>query len=410
MRRSARVGRSWMPTPVGRSDASCAALVICFTYANSGDIFDRTGDLRESRSPVAPSHQTCWRACMSTRVAGRCPTLFQKSITRSHSTLSTALVAGIATCALSLIITHLAQVYSPAARPGGDFTVVLVAARALLGGHNPYAVIRSWATASDPGAALYYPLPAVLVAVPLAWLPAAIAGPVAFGISTGGLAGYLRATNRPILPLLLSAPFLFAASGAQWAPFIMVMGLIPALSGFAIAKPNLGLAMFAYRPSWRGVAGGTALVALSFLILPSWLHDWRAAISSTPFHRMPLRWPGGFIVLLALLRWRRAEARLLVVLACVPQFPFFYDQLLLWLIPDNEREALTLTWCSWLALALWLLLSSGYPSREVNLTTVAPYVIALCYIPCLIFVLRRPNVHSEPILHPPASIEDHATV
>jgi hypothetical protein len=96
-------------------------------------------------------------------------------------------------------------------------------------------------------------------------------------------------------------------------------------------------------------------------------------------------------MLLALLRWRRPEARLLLLMSCIPQFPFFYDQLALWLIPQSRRETLNLTWCSHAAFVAWFVLSFDWESGMVVMSTAAPYVLALLYIPCLIMVLRKPN-------------------
>jgi hypothetical protein len=42
---------------------------------------------------------------------------------------------------------------------------------------------------------------------------------------------------------------------------------------------------------------------------------------------IPLRWPGGALVLLTLFGWRRPEARLLIAMSPVPQYPTSYDYL-----------------------------------------------------------------------------------
>jgi hypothetical protein len=97
------------------------------------------------------------------------------------------------------------------------------------------------------------------------------------------------------------------------------------------------------------------------------------------------------VLLLAALRWRRPEARLLLLMACMPQFPFFYDQLPLWLIPQSRRQALNLSWFSFGAFFSWLAFSFDWTTRQVHMASAAPYVLALIYIPCLVMVLRRPN-------------------
>jgi len=105
---------------------------------------------------------------------------------------------------------------------------------------------------------------------------------------------------------------------------------------------------------------------------------------------------GGPVLLLALLRWRRPEARLLLALAIVPQSILFYDQLLLWLVPATMRQSVLLSLLSVLALILG---ERGFPAgaghAEVT-AAYAPMIMALLFLPCLIMVLRRPNVSDEP--------------
>ena len=51
--------------------------------------------------------------------------------------------------------------------------------------------------------------------------------------------------------------------------------------------------------------------------------------------RPPLLYWGGPLMLLALLRWRRPEARLLAALSCVPHTPELYESLYLFLVPAS---------------------------------------------------------------------------
>jgi ABC-type anion transport system duplicated permease subunit len=59
-----------------------------------------------------------------------------------------------------------------------------------------------------------------------------------------------------------------------------------------------------------------ALVLVSLLLQPSWPREWLNAVSQAP-HIAPLigQTAVGPLVLLSLMRWRRADARLLVALA-----------------------------------------------------------------------------------------------
>jgi hypothetical protein len=308
--------------------------------------------------------------------------------------IALAVLIGVVSLAMSLGLTLGRQRADANVKEGADFRVPLDAAQAVLTRSNPYAAVRAQATPEDPGAAFYYPLPAALVAVPFTPFPRWLAGAVFFGLSSGLLAWLITRRSYDQLPLFFSTPFIFAAAAAQWSPFLIAVSFVPALSGFLIVKPNLGAALFLSRPTWQGIAGALVLAAVSFLILPSWLGDWLGTFdgNGTVFHRPPILFSFfGPVLLLAALRWRRPEGRLLLLMACMPQFPFFYDQLLLWLVPQSRREALNLSWFSFAAFAAWMAFSFDWTTREVHMASAAPYVLALLYIPCLVMVLRRPN-------------------
>ena len=287
--------------------------------------------------------------------------------------------AFIAYFALSATPEHLAK----------DFSWPWRAARALLNGQNPYAVIRP--TGPYPfNAGLFYPLPAAIIAVPFAGLPPAVAGAAFMGLSSGLLGFGLARTRSGLarLPLFMSAPFCMAALLVQWAPLMMVGAVIPALQFLGAAKPNVALACFAYRPTVRGVVLGAIFVAISIAILPSWPFDWRDALREAPRYRAPLTYFGGPILLLAALRWRRAEARTLLAMAVMPQLTLFYDQLPLWLVPTTVWRSLMLSALSWVAWAQW------YPNRAVptHVALARPWVFALIYIPALLLVLAPRRV------------------
>ena len=48
-------------------------------------------------------------------------------------------------------------------------------------------------------------------------------------------------------------------------------------------------------------------------------------------------------------------------MSCVPQFLFFYDQLLLWLIPRSRRESVWLSVCNVVGTLLWVANVDGAP-------------------------------------------------
>jgi hypothetical protein len=282
--------------------------------------------------------------------------------------------AFIAYFALSTAPEHLAK----------DFSWPWRAARALLDHQNPYGVIRP--TGPYPfNAAFFYPLPAAIAALPFALFQPAVAGAGFVGLSSGLLAFGLARSRGGLakLPLFASAPFCMAALLAQWSPLIMAGAVIPSLQFLGAAKPNVALPCFAYRPTRRGLMLGAIFVAVSLAILPTWPFDWRDALRDAPRYRAPITYFGGPILLLAALRWRRAEARTLLVMSVMPQLTLFYDQLPLWLVPTTFWRSIALSALSWVAWAQW------YPSRAIpnHVAVARPWIFGLLYLPALIIVL-----------------------
>jgi hypothetical protein len=191
--------------------------------------------------------------------------------------------------------------------------------------------------------------------------------------------------------VFLTPCYLSAVLSAQWAPFLMFATLAPSVVGcLLVCKPTVGLAGFAYRPSVRRAIASLALVTITVLLWPGWPRHWYATIAQSPYARIALLQFVGPVLLLALTRWRRPEARLLLALACVPHSLFWYDEMLLWLVPRTQREALNLTWCSWAGYLLWLTLEY-FRRGQLILATGAPWLVCFVYVPCLVMVLRRPN-------------------
>jgi len=274
-----------------------------------------------------------------------------------------------------------------------DFTWPWRAARILLQGHDPYTVMQ--ATGSYPfNTPFLYPLPAAVIALPFAPLPPALAGALFFALGAGLLAFGLSRTPEGLarLPLFVSAPFFMAAVLAQWAPLLMAGALFPSLQFLAAAKPNVGLACWLFRPSWRGIIGGVIIAAIALAILPSWPWEWRAALATAPRYRGPALQLSGLVLLLAILRWRQPEGRLFIAMSVVPQLALFYDQLPLWLVPTTAWRSALLSALSWIAWAQW------YPSRalESSVAAAQPWILWLIYFPALALLLL-PTRKSAPV-------------
>jgi hypothetical protein len=213
------------------------------------------------------------------------------------------------------------------------------------------------------------------------------------GVSGGILAWHVTREGLWRLWIFGTASYFMACKIGQWSPLIMVVAFMPAAGFLAAMKPNLGLALLTYRPTWRAALGCAAVGVVSFAVLPSWLLDWHSNTASLVGHAPPVLTPVGAVLLLALLRWRRPEARLLIAMAFVPQLLFFADQLPLFLIPRTRREMKTLSMCSALGFFVWYIRFANNPAYVL---AAAPYVLCSSYVPCLIMVLRRPNVGDVP--------------
>jgi hypothetical protein len=101
------------------------------------------------------------------------------------------------------------------------------------------------------------------------------------------------------------------------------------------------------------------------------------------------------LLLLALLRWRRPEARWLAMTACIPGTPGPQEALAFFAYQLSFRQILVLGLLS--HAAMW----AAFPARQhgdfysyVGVAAIAN--IAFIYVPMLVIVLRRPNEGQVP--------------
>lgn len=267
----------------------------------------------------------------------------------------------------------------------GDFFYPWFAARLLLQGHSPYVALPG-TTEAPISAPFVYPLPTVLATTPFAGVTMPLAAAIFFGTSAALLAYGLTRDGYHRLALLASAPFISAATQAQWSPLICAAALLPSLGFLVVLKPNLGLAVAAYRPSWRMIVPAALIVTVSVAVWPWWPAQWLHNVSRLPIHGSPIREPGGFLVLAALVYWRLPEARLLVAMACVPQLLFWNDQLPLLLVARTRRESLAVVAASLAGYMAWQLLYGAGPRYG---PMAAPFIMASVYLPALLLVLKH---------------------
>ncbi|GLC26661.1 hypothetical protein [Roseisolibacter agri] len=282
-----------------------------------------------------------------------------------------------------------------------DFDVVWNGARVMLEGRNPYAAICHGCEI-EWNDHLYYPGTALVAVAPLTVVPLPIARMIWVGGAAALLCFGLTRDGWHRLPLFLSTPFFNAAGGGQWSVLLTAAVLFPTLSLLAAMKPTLGTAIFLASPTQRAqliaIGGGVAVLLASLAVRPTWPMEWLAVIGDTPHYSAPVSHlaVGGPLVLLALLRWRRPEARLLTGLACVPQSTLVYEGLYLLLVPRTLRGVTLMAIASFGA--SWLQDRIAERATDtVSLQWTAGNVLVLFfYLPALVLVLRRPNEGEVP--------------
>ena len=291
----------------------------------------------------------------------------------------------LAALAIGLLAAGLCELVTLLPGPGAsDFRDPWLGARALLAGDDPYAAVR----AMHPQFGLYYPLTALLAILPLAALSLVHAQSLFVGLGMAALA-YALGGWSPMVIGCVGAGALACVVSGQWGPALTAAARLPLLGFLWAAKPSIGLALMAGYPRRRALIGAAALSGLSLIVWPAWPAAWLPGLGDG-VHRVPVGQTGGVLLLLALLRWRRPEARMLAVLACLPQSLTLYETVPLCLIPASRGEAYLLTALSQLAALLMGLQRTDLPLIETQ-SNQWPILFLGVYLPALVMVLRRPN-------------------
>jgi hypothetical protein len=285
---------------------------------------------------------------------------------------------------VSLALALLAGGYAEWGRAAAlsDFGVVAAAATAWLAGRDPYGIPAELGTPYG----FFYPFPAVLAAVPF------VLTPWADGLFAGvglGLWSWAVWTRYPYAWWALpSWAGFFLIRYVQWEGLVTAAALLRWPGALLVAKPSIGLALFVAFPSRAAAIGCAVFLAASLALLPAWPWAWLDALRTGHHLIAPVQYWGGPLILLALLEWRRPEARLLAAMACVPQSPAFYALFPLFLIPKSHGQGLAL----WLALSVTLvaafaLAGPGAKTNNEMYAVFGPLFTLGVYLPCTWMVI-----------------------
>lgn len=251
-----------------------------------------------------------------------------------------------------------------------DFTWAIRAAQDLLAHRNPYTSPLQ-----------LYPLPAALFGLPFVWMRPEIAAGIFYGISSALLAFGLSREGYHRLLIFLAYPYWAGILTAQWPPLIMASAFFPFLLPATLAKPQIGLPVVLTHLSRRGVLACIAVLLLSLAIMPRWPMLWMA--NAGHYERfIPLLVFPGWLLALALLRYSDRDALLLLLMAIMPQ-RWFYDTLILWLIPKTRRAIVWTVFFSWVpGIWRWYHIPHSY-------VQVGRWTVCFIYLPMLVVVLSR---------------------
>jgi hypothetical protein len=251
-----------------------------------------------------------------------------------------------------------------------DFGWAMRAARYVLARKNPYDTPLE-----------QYPLTAALFALPFVWLRPEAAAGLFYGISSGLLAFGLTRHGYHRLLVFLAYPYWAGTLTAQWPPLITAGAFFPLLLPVTMAKPQVGLPVAVTHLTRRGVVACLIVLGISLVVMPQWPLLWAGQLGYYD-HFIPLLVFPGPLLALALLRYRDRGALLLLIAAVMPQ-RWFFDTLILWLIPKTRREIVWTAFFSWGA-GIW-----RWYHVPHSFTEVGRWTVVFIYLPMLAVVLLR---------------------
>jgi hypothetical protein len=258
----------------------------------------------------------------------------------------------------------------------GDFSWAIHLAQRMLAHQNPY---------DTP--AEQYPLTAGLMAIPFLPFRPETAAAVFYGLSSALLAFGLTRGGFHRLLVFLAYPYWVGLLTVQWSTVIAASAFFPLLLPVTMAKPQVGLPVFLTHMTRRGFWACVAVGLLSLVVIPRWPRLWVGQMGYYQHFFAILVLPGP-LILLALLRYRDRDARLLFLTSLMPQ-RWFFDAFVLWLIPKSRREifaTVVFSWCS----GIW-----RWYHQPIGYVQVGRWIVLSIYLPMLAIVLMRKRVSGD---------------
>lgn len=246
---------------------------------------------------------------------------------------------------------------------------------------------------TDQGILYQYPFTGLLITAPLLVIPLQWLVPVFCSISTGILAYALLKEGEIWRYLMfISIPFISSLHSAQWTPLLAASLIVPALLPLAVLKPHTALPLIA-AGRWNiwTVLVSAGIIIVSFILYPTWPIDWLNQSNVLDYDGfIPILTLPGILLFMLFPLWRQRRARLLLALSLMPQ-RLWYDQFLLFMVPETPLEMLTLVIGSWLVLIANSLFGwvtpFGPQDRRLHILTTA-----VLYLPALYMVLRQSGI------------------
>jgi hypothetical protein len=280
-----------------------------------------------------------------------------------------------------------------------DFGMAWYGASALAHGHDPYSLIGP-GRAFDYEWPLIYPATALVAVMPLMTLSEHVAATIFVAVSSFLLAFGVTRNGWHLLPLFATEAYANSARLGQWSILLTSFLFFPWVGFVLSAKPQTAIPLLLAAQSRKALVfaliGAVILTGISLALFPRWPLAWIEGVRNARFMDPPITRFGGFLVLLALVRWRRPEAWLIVALACMPQAWGWYNTLPLFTIPATWRESVAMAVVA--TAGAWI---AGAPIHQVASLAelydwIGTLIVFSVYLPATILVLRRPNSGPSP--------------